>query len=257
VHAINLFADGTAERTVLANLLRRIDRMRMSEVEVAACVIGRSEPASKSTAAEKCATVIDLRNAALAEAHRLARTRHAHSVGMNVREDVVPVLALKSRRPSLTCLFRIRLVTRSGRLVEDTLLPLRVMTQNTPLLRRREVRRLGEALATLAGPELTRRASAIADRRARDIAVDAANAIARAMRRERAIAAWAAAGGARFVQAGLFDSRALKRKWHGQEQREALHQQSEAHAHLLDADARVVLAHEPQLAFLLILCSPV
>jgi hypothetical protein len=256
VHAINLFADGTAERTVLANLLRRIDRMRMSEVEVAACVIGRSEPASKSTAAEKLANVVDLRDAALAEARRIASTRHAHSVGIIVREDVVPVVALKSRRPSLICLFRIRLVTRSGRLVEDMLLPLQVMTQKTPLrLRRREVRRLGEALTTLAGPEMTRRASAFADRRARDIGVDAADAVARAITRERAIAACAAGHGARFVQAGLFDTRALKKNWDRQERREALHQESEAHANLLEDDARIVLAHEPQLAFLLIFLS--
>ena len=44
VHAINLLADGTAERTVLANLLRRIDRIRMSEIDIAACVISQSEP---------------------------------------------------------------------------------------------------------------------------------------------------------------------------------------------------------------------
>ena len=44
VHAINLFAEGTAERTVLASLLRRIDRIRMSEIDIAACVIDRSEP---------------------------------------------------------------------------------------------------------------------------------------------------------------------------------------------------------------------
>jgi hypothetical protein len=63
--------------------------------------------------------------------------------------------------------------------------------------------------------------------------------------------------GAQFVQAGLFDSRALKTKLDGQERREAVHQQSAAHANLLENDASVVLAHDPQLALMLILCSPV
>ena len=48
VHAINLLAGGTAERTVLANLLRRIDRIRMSEIDIASCVINRSEPPRRS-----------------------------------------------------------------------------------------------------------------------------------------------------------------------------------------------------------------
>ncbi len=37
VHAINLFARGTAEGTVLANLTRRLECIRASEIEVAAC----------------------------------------------------------------------------------------------------------------------------------------------------------------------------------------------------------------------------
>ena len=46
VHAINLLAEDTAERTVLASLLRRIDRIRLSEIEIASCVINRMEPPS-------------------------------------------------------------------------------------------------------------------------------------------------------------------------------------------------------------------
>lgn len=255
VHAINLFADGTAERTVLASLLRRIDRIRMSEIDIAACVIGRLEPAPISLPVEKCATAIDLGNAALDEARRIARTRRSHAVRADLPEHVVPIVALKSPRPSLTCLFRIRLITRTGRLVEDTLLPIRMPLDNTHHhLRRREVRRLGETLAALAGPDLMRYASAFADRRARALAVDTAAAIARAVRRERAIAVCAGGHSSRFVQGGLFDSRALKQKWAGQERRDAVYQESETHANLLEADASIVLAHDPQLALLLIQC---
>jgi superfamily II DNA or RNA helicase len=256
VHAINLFADGTAERTVLANLLRRIDRIRMSEIEVAACVLGRSEPAAKSSAAEKCTTIVDLRDAARVEAHRITSTRGADTRRANLPDDVVPIVALRSPHPSLTCLFRIRLVTTTGRLVEDTLIPVRVPSESMQRpVKRRQVRSLGEFLAALAAPELTRYARALAEGRARAVGVGVAHATARAIRRERAIAHCAADHGARFVQAGLFDSRALKKKWDGQERREAVHQESAAHANLLEADASIVLAHDPQLALMLILCS--
>ncbi len=39
VHAINLFAEGTAESAVLAGLLRRVERIHASEIEIAASVI--------------------------------------------------------------------------------------------------------------------------------------------------------------------------------------------------------------------------
>ena len=257
VHAINLFADGTAERTVLANLLRRIDRIRMSEIEVAACVLGRSEPASTPSTAEKYATTSDFRHAARSEAQRIASTRGSDRLRANLPEDVVPIVALRSPHPSLTCLFRIRLVTNTGRLLEDTLIPVRVPIENmSPPVKRRQVRILGESLAALAAPELMRYASALAERRGRAIGCGAVHAMARAIRRERVIAHCAAGHGARFVQAGLFDGRALKTKWDGQERREAVYQESAAHANLLEADASIVLAHDPQLALMLILCSP-
>ena len=48
VHAINLFAEGTAESTVLAGLLRRLERIHASEIEIAASVINSAPlPARK------------------------------------------------------------------------------------------------------------------------------------------------------------------------------------------------------------------
>jgi superfamily II DNA or RNA helicase len=254
VHAINLFADGTAERTVLSNLLRRIDRIRMSEIEIAACVIGRSEPVSRPVAGETHTKTIDLGSDARAEAVRIAGTRGSDAVGANLPEDVVPVTLLKSPRASLITFFRVRLVTHAGRLVEDTLVPVCVPIHNAGMhMTRREVRALGESLTSFIGPELMSHVKAHADRRARSIAGDAAESIARAIRRERAIAMSAATNGPRFVQAGLFDSRALKQKWHGQEWRDAISQESEAHANQLETDASVILAHDPQMVMLLIL----
>ena len=91
VHAINLFAEGTAERTVLASLLRRIDRIRMSEIEIAACVISRSEPPPRSAPAETCTRTVDLGTEARTAARHIAGIRRFSAVRSQFREDVVPV----------------------------------------------------------------------------------------------------------------------------------------------------------------------
>ncbi len=57
VHAINLLADGTAERTVLASLLRRIDRIRISEIDIASCVINQTEAPPRAVPEESVAEV--------------------------------------------------------------------------------------------------------------------------------------------------------------------------------------------------------
>ena len=61
VHAINLFAEGTAESTVLARLLRRLERIHASEIEIAASVISSaplpvSKPPMRSTASRTRST---------------------------------------------------------------------------------------------------------------------------------------------------------------------------------------------------------
>ena len=87
VHAINLFAEGTAERTVLASLLRRIDRIRMSEIEIAACVISQSEPPPRSVPAETCTRTIDLGTEARTAAQHIADTRRFSAVRSHFREE--------------------------------------------------------------------------------------------------------------------------------------------------------------------------
>ena len=256
VHAINLFADGTAERTVLASLLRRIDRIRMSEIDIAACVIDRSEPPPRSVPAETCTQTIDLGVEARAEATRIAEMRGVRSIRSNVSEQVVPVTVLRSPRASLISFFRIRLVTRAGRLIEDALVPVRLpIDPPRRRLERKEVRALAETLIARFGAELLRHVRAHADHRARAIILESAQSVATAVTRERGIAESVAAHSTQLVQAGLFDSRALKQKWAGEEHRNATRTESEARANLLDADSSVHLAHDPELAMLLILCS--
>ena len=256
VHAINLLAEGTAERTVLASLLRRIDRIRLSEIEIAACVISRSEPPPRSVHVETRTQTVDLGIEARAAAQHIADARRFGAVGTKLREEVVPVTVVKSRDTSLISFFRVRLVTGAGRLIEDRLLPVRLPLDRLDFpLGRKEARGLAESLIAHFGPELLRRAHTHADERARALALDAAESIATSAERERRIAHCAAAYGAPLVQAGLFDSRALKEKWARDERREAIRRESEARAHLLDADSGVRVAHGPELVMLLIQCS--
>lgn len=256
VHAINLFAEGTAERTVLASLLRRIDRIRMSEIDIAACVIDHAEPPQRSVPAETYTRSMDLGAAARAEAQRLGDTRRVRRVQSHLPEWAVPVTVVRAPGASLVAFFRIRLVTRAGRVLEDDLVPVRLpITPPRRRLDRKEVRALAESLIRDFGSELLRHACAHGNARARAIASQSAPAAATAASREHGIAEGVAARGPDLVQAGLFDARALKQKWTGEERRDALLHESEARATLLEADSRVRLANDPELVMLLIRCS--
>ena len=257
VHAINLLAGDTAERTVLANLLRRIDRIRMSEIEIASCVIGRLEPPTRAIASDTCTQSVDVGVAARAEACRVRDARRFSAAHSKLSDQTVPITVVRSAETSLTSLFRIRVVTGAGRLIENALVPVR-MPIDAPRTRltRRDARVLAESLAARFGAELARHAKQHADRRACTIALESAHSIARAVRRERAIADVLAPHGLPLVQPGLFDRRALKERWAEEDQRDLTRRESGARTHLLEADSSALLAHDPELAMLLILCSP-
>lgn len=256
VHAINLLAEGTAERTVLASLLRRIDRIRLSEIEIAACVISRSEPPPQSVHVETRTQTVDLSIEARAAAQHIADARRFGAVDSTLREDVIPLTVVKSRDTSLISFFRVRLVTAAGRLIEDRLLPVRLPLDRLHVrLGRKEARALAELLVARFGPELLRHAHTDADERARALALDAAESIATSTERERRIVHCVAACGSPLVQAGLFDSRALKEKSAQDERREAIRRESQARSHLLETESSVRVAHDPELVMLLIQCS--
>jgi hypothetical protein len=256
VHAINLLAEGTAERTVLASLLRRIDRIRLSEIEIAACVIGRSEPPPRPVHLEIATRTVDLGAEALAAARQVADSRRFSAMGSIHRGDVVPVTVVKSRDTSLIAFFRIRLVTSAGRLIEDRLTPVRLpLDRLYSRLGRKEARGLAESLIARFGSELLRYAHTHGDERARIIALDTAESIATSAERERRIADRVAEYGSSMVQAGLFDSRAVKEKRATDEHRASIRQENEDRALLLDADSSVRVAHDPELVMLLIQCS--
>ena len=257
VHAINLLADGTAERTVLASLLRRLDRIRISEIEIASCVINQTEAPPRAVPEESGAEAIDLAADARAEAHRLAQARRFGAARSYIRPDTVPITVVKSSESSFVSFFRIRLVTGSGRLVEESLLPLRIPIERpSARLTRSGARALAESLSEDFGPALARSATEHAHQRALAIASERRRSIARSVRRERAVA-HRLAPSIGLVQAGLFDTRALKRKQVADERQVLLTEESNARMHLLEADSTIRLAHDPELVMLLVQCSRV
>jgi hypothetical protein len=256
VHAINLFADGTAERTVLANLIRRLDRIRMSEIDIAACVIGHAEPAPRSATVEMCTRTTDLRTEASAETKRLRHTRCISAARSTLPDWVVPVTSMPARDASIVCFFRIRLLSGAGRLLEDGLVPVRLrIDPPRHRLDRKAARALAESLIDHFGPELLRHARAYGDERAHSIATEAARPSAAAAARERQIANAMTARKSPLVQAGLFDSRALREKSARDECHRILRQDSVMRANLFEADASVHLAGDPELVMVLIQCS--
>jgi superfamily II DNA or RNA helicase len=252
VHAINLFADGTAERTVLASLLRRVDRIRLSEIEVAACVVSRALPPPQAAHVDRCTQTIDLRAAARSAAQHVADRRRFTAAAVPVADDVLPVTAVKSRQSALVSLFRVRLITCAGRVIEDTLLPVRIPVEGVRRCRRKEARTLAESLIARYGSALQRHARRHAEHRGRAVAAEAADSPASSARRERAIVHSLTTSGSSLVQAGLFDDRALKRQGAADAHRGAIQSQSQAVASLLDADSSIRLAHEPELVMLLL-----
>ena len=256
VHAINLIAAGTAERTVLANLLRRLDRIRLSEIDIAASVISQSEPVAHPAPVETCAEIIDVSRAAEAEAARIAHGRRTTVHVAGLPENVVPIVVYRSARPSLTALFRVRLVTRAGRLVEDTLVPVRIGITSPPRrLKPREIGPFAESVLATVASELVETAHAHAERRANAIERESAHSIAQNIRRERAVSNHIASSSPALVQAGLFESRALRQKWAADDRVDALRRASQARENLFEASSRIVLAKEPELAMVLIQCS--
>jgi len=253
VHAINLLADGTPERTVLANLLRRIDRIRMSEIDIASCVIGQSQPPPQSPPAETCTETIDLGIEARAEALRITRTGARN---LSPADESIPITVLRRTRPALVAFFHIRLVTRAGRLVEDMFVPVHlpldaVHERTTP----GEAVTFAEMVLARAGPDLAGHARQHAERRARTIEREASESIARAVRREQAITSCLAPSLSLPVQPGLFDTRALKEQRTLDERRDDLRQEGTARANLLRDDATIRVARDPELSMLLLLCS--
>jgi superfamily II DNA/RNA helicase len=263
VHAINLFAAGTAEGDVLARLQQRLASIRMSEIELAACVITRSEPAQRQSAEHTCTSVAEMRGSADAEAQRMAMARTRVASHADMPEGVIPVTCLRRQRlravdglrHCLVAFMRVRLVTLAGRLIEDTLVPVRVPFQSgTRRTTRSDIRITATAALATIHPHLVRVAREHAELRSKVLETESAQWSLGAIARERQIARNAASLPGTLVQAGLFDTRAVTAHLEGQKRHDALQIESHTHANLREADTRICLRHDPDVALLVISC---
>jgi superfamily II DNA or RNA helicase len=265
VHALNLFADGTAESTVLAALLRRLDRIQASEIEIAASVIDRAPLPVRSTAVPGAfSESVDLQARAHAEGARLERMRSTLRIRSSLAEGVIPVTCIRSRAiTSGACAIwfvRVRIANRAGRLVEDALVPIAVpdapnaMARVTGTMRRRVVRARAERLVDDVGPLAVAVATQVARDRAKAIGAESAEWVRRAVRREDHLSRAASNAVAPLVQAGLFDNRAIASSQDAQRQQRRFIDHGARRSALLEASATACLAHEPQIALILIPC---
>lgn len=271
VHAINLFADGTAEATVLANLHKRLQRMRASEIEIAACVIdGRDttqlEAAPEDTTAA-ITTVADLKKDAEAEAVRLSGLRNLSPSPLPHRDDNrTAVCVFRSpvhkitRSPGVLCIFRARIVNGSGRLVEEMLVPVQLPLSRSDLAsacapdaRRRDVRARAEYLVERFGAAVASAAHRHVEQRTAEIAAESRDWVARTLVREQQLSQVIQTDSVLF-QAGLFETRSLRqREDHDIQQQRWLDEIASRAGHL-ELGAVASPAQAPALVLLLLQC---
>jgi superfamily II DNA or RNA helicase len=270
VHVVNLFADGTAEATVLAHLHRRLCRMQASEIEIAADVIGGDDtpfsPLVTDDAPDAVATLIDLKKDAEREAGRLSELRRRPALQPQWQDNGrIPACFLRSkdrelaRSPDALWFFRARIVNGCGRLVEDLLVPVRSPLSSADVagacssnVRRRNVRtvvdrlleQLQETVASVVRLHVQRRASAVA--------VESREWVARAITRERQLSQILQTGNP-LVQAGLFDSRLLRQREDGRAQHQRLVLETTSRTAQVELNS-VTTAQEPELVLLLLRC---
>jgi len=275
VHAINLFADGTAEGTVLAALLRRLERIQASEIEIAASVINSAPlPVRSGDNVEGCTERVDLKSRALAETTRLTTLRSTRPVPSTLDAGVIPVTCIRSLRASTICFVRVRIANGAGRLVEDALLPI-VVPDRRPADaddgpaeaghymvgsgfsrtdRTRNIRARAEQLIDRIGPAAIAFATRLAHERANAIDAESAEWVRRAVRREVDLSRAASHAMPLPVQAGLFDNRAVARQQEFERQQRLIFEQCTSRSVLLEAGATTFLAHEPHIVLVLIPC---
>jgi superfamily II DNA or RNA helicase len=278
VHAINLFAEGTAESTVLRGLLRRLDRIHASEIEVAAAVISNAPlPVSAPAGVDGLTKTVDLKAAARTEATRLSEARSVPQALFVSTDAIIPVAssrpgAIRSRalrslvlrspdhKPggSAIWLIRIRIVNSLGKLIEHRLTAIAThgRTHAAPDMvklpdRRRELRAIAEQMIDAIGPVVLESASQLAAERARAIWRALKESSSQATLRESFLCRAAATDGAVLIQPGLFDKRALKDQQVAEQQRRATLAECAGRAASFEADAAGVLANKPEIALLL------
>ena len=265
VHAIHLFADDTAEGTVLANLHRRLRRIRASEIDIAACVIDGSDiPQHVSVQEDTTRVQAQITEEAEAEALRLSRLARSSPAAPSHRDyghTAVNVFRSRTRKTSSTFwFFQARILNGSGRLVEELLLPVQLPVSTADLSdigssrpKRRDVTALADHLVERFRGVVASTAQTHVERRAVEIARESRAWVGRAIARERRLSQLVAADDALF-QAGLFETRSLKHRENIRTERQRLVEESACRTGYLELDAVTSLAQQPELVLLLIQC---
>lgn len=244
VHEVLMVARDTAERLVLAPLLKRarraaagvgrssstLDESRVAKAIMEGVAPGEPEPAVIRTSS------LDLRDEAHEEVHRLSLHRGLLQAAATRPQGgaIDTAVTVIGRRPHQKVLFVIRLNLKdaAGRILHAEIIPVSVSVHNPPrLLSAHEVSAWAGRCAQECEPVIaTARRSAVASietasRQAQELSA----AIAR---RDREIVAGARSTARRLVQAGLFDRRAIY---------QASVRRSFATALIEDAEARIRL----------------
>ena len=259
VHAINLFAKETPESVVLAALVRRLDRIQASEIEIAASVIGRAElPAATHdgthTSHEDTA---DLRTDAAAEAARIQTARVRAATSCRTEEGWIPATllgraaspVLKRLDRHLVWFVRVRIATASGRLMDDAIMAI-VTVPPAPLMRTRPRIVMARAVAE-GGGRIIEFVTRLAHERARSLERGCAGWLSRALDRERRLQRMSSAEPTSLIQPGLFDNRTLRMHGVTARARATMTGASAARRDLLEAALVATIASEPELALLL------
>ena len=228
VHEIALVADDTAERFVIAPLLRRAALSgpfrseslanRLAEPAAAEHLAGGAEvPApSPQTNLPGCLVTMNLRAEAAAEASRLELLRRAARLRRQGRgAPMIPVArttrATRRGDPALTIVVTTTIRDRTGSTVEERTLALAGHLRGVcwPCRRAAVRRQLGPLLEQIQ-PAVVRRLSRHTRARLSAVRTMAANVLDAAERREAAIEGSLESAALQLVQAGLFDRRALR-----------------------------------------------
>jgi hypothetical protein len=233
VHAIHLFSRDTAESTVLAGLIRRLDRIRRSlpsldspvisqaEIDIAAAVIQGIDVVfrAREEIAEVPTLAVSLQSEAEAEAVRLRRRQTMGASAPAARQappSGIPATTCQTSRASglessgVIFFVRACVTDAAGRLLEDILVPVRLPVRHAIRARKHmDLRAYGQALFDRFEPAV--RAAVLEEIAERTIRIGSeyGTGIQRALARERQLAEARLASADRLVQAGLFDRRSL------------------------------------------------
>jgi superfamily II DNA or RNA helicase len=225
VHEILLVAADTAERLVLAPLVRRAARARcttsgasalfdsLTESRVAAAVLDGEEVDDDTPppAAPSPVATVDLRQDAAREAARLIEQRAwRRSASASVRAGRI-VTALRGRRTNAAiCFFRFSMMTAAGYIAHSELIPVRLeLNERGALKTHAEIRAAANrvVLASARALEIVQQRHAPTLTAIRERRTKALRAL---HERDRQIAATVPATARQLVQAGLFDRRAAR-----------------------------------------------